>query len=178
MRKITQKFLTFVWNNLGHCFKCIRLSLGAAIMSWAIFLVFKTLDKEGIAAFVSIVAGLITCLWVAHLTSFSVKTLRNNMVQSPSKEVAALARRRAALRVIGNAMLFGVLASTVGISPAFACAPGMCECGTDHRCVSNPGQLSCYCVCNAGGCKAGKPIDMKAYRKWVAQSKANQRSPK
>jgi hypothetical protein len=145
----------FVWSNVGHCMRCIRLAFQAAALVCVAFALSAALSRGSIVTgLTGLVAVGAVSLWLIHIFAFAVKSLeRQKRIHAPG--TAAEFSRRHTLAAFVKVLTGVVLVSA---TPALAqtcpdgrppCFAGTC-CDADHYCCCSAEDA--YCESNDNGC--------------------------
>jgi hypothetical protein len=125
-----------IWANLGHCHICTRKAFLAAVTAWGLLGVVSAVAPQPIwLPIISISAGALTLLWIAHILAFA----RKFSLGIDRKSEAFREERRAVFPIFARAAASAV-ALSVAPRLAFAQA-GQCGPNPLNRC--SQGQLCC-----------------------------------
>ena len=97
---MAQKLAQYVWNNLGHCMKCMRVSFWIAAVGWLIYFVAASINLMLPWTFIVVLGP--TALWFAHITVFSIKTTKRKLACGIGVHEAIHGSRRALISYFGQ----------------------------------------------------------------------------
>ena len=147
----------FLLAHLGHCTKCMRMSLLAAIAAWTVSMAAYETAPSAIAALAIGAAILLSALWVTHLIVFAwKKTISSFPTTEDAKRtsrIPSLSRREFVPNFLRTLALAAVMtASPRTITSAFAQNQGPCD-----QCSRFRGTNTCWtcCSCQNSNCIAG-----------------------
>jgi hypothetical protein len=149
---MTNRALSFIWENVGHCMKCMITSLQTLILASIVTGLGIILNIPFWAIIgLSIATISLGILWLAHVIAFSLKL---SSITGPS-----LDERRKILSLIGQSMAIAVAPAVLAIAPQVAWATS----ATDHK---------CYCCSSASpeSCGCDTPASCAAYGKCTMTS--------
>lgn len=76
MRKLVLNIWNFLGTKIGHCTRCMRQSLIAAVAAWAAFFVGLVTWPNGIGNdFIGVLAVGLTALWALHISVYTIRAL-------------------------------------------------------------------------------------------------------
>lgn len=154
MKNVINSWMLVLWNNVGHCPKCIKSSFQFALVMWlvtALAIVFRFVEASWVSG---VVACLATLLWCLHILAWAFKDVRRSRDDSAGSEGTSSSpdvSRRRVLPLFARSLAlvaFSTVALPGAITSAFCATCPTSSCKFNSDCGSNS---SCYCS-STGSC--------------------------
>lgn len=151
MREI-DRFTHFLWENLGHCSKCMRTAFRAAAIAWICVATVYLFASTLFSAILAVIAVCLTVVWLAHIVAFGIKSPGSAGLRQRRSQGIVSSRRTfvySVVRAMGTAVVF---TSFPAISGSANCDCKVCDAvaGFVGACCAGTRTKDCNCKFRKG----------------------------